>query len=87
MVQYSRGLNASISFSRSTISRRAGLCTRPAERPRVSMRDSSGERVNPSSRSMQRRAFCAFTSGMETSRGSSTALLTALRVIWLKATR
>ena len=34
MVQYSSGLKARISSSRSTISRTATDCTRPAERPR-----------------------------------------------------
>ncbi len=33
MLQYSCGLNARISRSRSTISRSATVCTRPAERP------------------------------------------------------
>ena len=33
MVQYSTGLNARISRSRSTISRSATVCTRPAEMP------------------------------------------------------
>ena len=46
-VQYSRALNASISCSRSTTSRRATDCTRPAERAPGSLRHSTGERVKP----------------------------------------
>ena len=34
MIQYSCALNFSISNSRSTIKRNAGLCTRPADKPR-----------------------------------------------------
>ncbi len=46
-VQYSRGLNFSISASRSQIRRSAGLCTRPADRPRRIFFHSSGERLKP----------------------------------------
>ena len=42
-VQYSTGTNALISRSRSTMSRRATVCTRPAERPRRTLSHSSGE--------------------------------------------
>ena len=42
-VQYSTGLNALISRSRSTIRRRATVCTRPAERPRRTLSQSRGE--------------------------------------------
>ena len=41
--QYSWGLKASISFSRSTISRTATLCTRPAERPLRTLRHKNGD--------------------------------------------
>ncbi len=41
--QYSSGRNASISRSRSTISRTATDCTRPAERPVATFRHRSGE--------------------------------------------
>ena len=41
--QYSSGLKASISFSRSTISRTATLCTRPAESPRRTLRHRKGD--------------------------------------------
>jgi len=47
MVQYSRGSKRSISSSRSTIRRSAGLCTRPADNPRLIFFHSSGERLNP----------------------------------------
>ncbi len=40
--QYSSGLKFSISFSRSTISRTATLCTRPADRPRRTLRHRNG---------------------------------------------
>ena len=46
-VQYSRARNASISASRSTTSRSATDCTRPAERAPGSLRHSTGERVKP----------------------------------------
>ena len=41
-VQYSRAVKAAISRSRSTTSRTATDCTRPAERPPRTFRDSSG---------------------------------------------
>ena len=46
-VQYSRGLNASISASRSQIRRSATDCTRPAERLPGNLRHSTGDSVNP----------------------------------------
>jgi hypothetical protein len=47
-VQYSRGLNAAISSSRSQIIRSAGLCTRPADAPdRPAFFQSSGDRLKP----------------------------------------
>ena len=45
--QYSCGRKRSISSSRSTTSRRATDCTRPAERAPGSLRHSTGERVKP----------------------------------------
>ena len=48
ILQYSRGTNSAISFSRSHTSLSAGLCTRPADRPRFIFFHSSGERVYPS---------------------------------------
>ena len=47
IVQYSCALNAVISASRSTISRSAGLCTRPADSPRRTFFQSNGERLKP----------------------------------------
>ena len=41
--QYSSGMNARISRSRSTTKRTATLCTRPALRPRATFFHSSGE--------------------------------------------
>ena len=46
-VQYSWARKASISTSRSTTSRKATDCTRPAEREPGSLRQSTGERVKP----------------------------------------
>ena len=46
-VQYSRGANASISASRSEMSRSATDCTRPAERQPGTLRHSTGESPNP----------------------------------------
>ena len=43
--QYSTGTNASISRSRSTMRRTATDCTRPAESPRRTLSQSSGERL------------------------------------------
>ncbi len=43
MVQYSSGMKASSSFSRSQIRRRATDCTRPADRPFFTFFHSSGE--------------------------------------------
>src|SRR3989338_5121808 len=50
-VQYSWVRKRSISSSRSTISRRATDCTRPAERLPGSLRHSTGERGKPTRRS------------------------------------
>jgi hypothetical protein len=61
MVQYSCALNASISSSRSTIMRKAGDCTRPAESPVCTLRQSTGERLKPTRWSSARRACCAST--------------------------
>ena len=46
-VQYSCASNARISFSRSQIRRRAGLCTRPALKPRRIFFHNNGERLKP----------------------------------------
>jgi hypothetical protein len=45
--QYSRATNFSISSSRSQTSRSATDCTRPADRAPGSLRQSTGESVNP----------------------------------------
>ena len=50
-----------ISRSRSTMSRTATLCTRPAERFGCTFRQSTGLSLNPTRRSSTRRACCAFT--------------------------
>ena len=47
ILQYSCGMNARISASRSQIMRSAGLCTRPAESPWRTFFHSSGERLKP----------------------------------------
>ena len=46
-VQYSCGTKMLISCSRSQIMRNAGLCTRPADKPRRTFFHSSGERLKP----------------------------------------
>jgi hypothetical protein len=46
-VQYSCRRKAAISSSRSQMSRSATLCTRPADRPGLILRHSSGERLKP----------------------------------------
>jgi len=46
-VQYSWRRKAVISSSRSQISRSATLCTRPADRPGLILRHSSGDRLKP----------------------------------------
>src|SRR5208283_738918 len=58
MVQYSFFSNALISRSRSTIKRRATVCTRPAESPRRTLSHSSGETWQPTSRSSTLRVCC-----------------------------
>ena len=87
MVQYSSFSNALISRSRSTISRRATVCTRPADKPRRTLSQSSGETWYPTSRSSTRRACCASTRFSSISRGCSKASCTARFVISLKLTR
>jgi hypothetical protein len=57
--QYSSGLNASISRSRSTMSRSATLCTRPADSPNASLLQTSADTSYPTMRSRTRRARCA----------------------------
>ena len=54
--QYSSGTNASISRSRSTMSRSATLWTRPADRPNASLLQTSAETSYPTIRSSTRRA-------------------------------
>ena len=46
-VQYSTGIKASISSSRSAIRRNAGLCTRPADKPYLIFFHNKGERLKP----------------------------------------
>ena len=80
-VQYSTGLKASISASRSTIRRSAGVCTRPADSPGRIFFHNSGERLKPTRWSSARRACWALTRSPETSRGCSRASCTARLVI------
>ncbi len=81
MVQYSRLWNFSISCSRSTMSRSAGLCTRPADNPGPIFFHNNGDNLKPTRWSSARRACCAFTNGMEIWRGLATASFTADSVI------
>ena len=59
MLQYSTGTNFEISSSRSTTSRTATDCTRPAESPRRTFFQRMGEIWYPTRRSSTRRACCA----------------------------
>ena len=74
-------LKFSISFSRSTISRTATLCTRPAERLGFSFFHNTGEILKPTILSNTRRACCAFTKPISMVRGVSIAFKMALFVI------
>ena len=47
MSQYDAATNAIRSRSRSTTRRMAGLCTRPADRPRFTFRHSTGDTSQP----------------------------------------
>ncbi|SSS48200.1 Uncharacterised protein [Acinetobacter baumannii] len=59
--QYSSGIKARISRSRSTTSFTATDCTRPADKPRAIFSHSNGETMKPTTRSKKRRACCALT--------------------------
>ena len=54
--QYSSGIKARISRSRSTTSFTATDCTRPADKPRAIFSHSNGEIIKPTTRSKKRRA-------------------------------
>src|SRR6185437_11429039 len=86
-VQYSTGLNARISCSRSTMSRSATVCTRPADSPFFTVFQRRGLALYPTSRSSTRRACCAstFFSSMEVA--WRMAFCTASRVISWNITR
>ena len=71
--QYSSGRKARISRSRSTIRRTATLCTRPADKPRATFDQSSGDNSKPTTRSKNRRACWAWTLSMSISPGSTKA--------------
>ena len=47
IVQYSWLTNFSICSSRSTIKRKAGLCTRPADKPCLILRHNNGDKLKP----------------------------------------
>ena len=87
IVQYSCATNARIASSRSTISRNATVCTRPADSPRRTLFHSRGEILYPTSRSSTRRACCASTRLVSRPLGCSKAARMALGVISLKVTR
>ena len=81
MVHDSTGMKASISRSRSTTMRSDTDCTRPAEVPRWTRRQSRGLIWYPTNRSRMRRACWALTSCMSISRGFRKASSTASLVI------
>ena len=85
--QYSFGTNAAIARSRSTRMRSATDCTRPADRPRRTLSQSSGLILYPTKRSRIRRACWASTLLASMSRGCSKASRIAFLVISLNRTR
>ncbi len=60
--QYAAEMWAMRSCSRSTTKRMEGLCTRPADKPRLTLRHKIGETEYPYKRSRMRRASAASTS-------------------------
>mmetsp|Transcript_2612 Transcript_2612/g.9470 ORF Transcript_2612/g.9470 Transcript_2612/m.9470 type:complete len:306 (-) Transcript_2612:296-1213(-) len=87
IVQYSCAQNSSISRSRSHTMRSATDCTLPAEAPRATLRQSSGESLNPTRKSSARRAKYASISSSESSRGRPRASCTASGVTSVKVMR
>ena len=85
--QYSSGVNARISRSRSTTSRTATDCTRPADSPRATFDHSNGDSSKPTTRSRKRRACWALTRFSSILPGFANASSTAFLVIWLNTTR
>ena len=79
--------NCWISRSRSTIRRTATDCTRPADKAGFTLRQSTGESLNPTIRSNTRRACWAFTRLMSMLRGFSMACRMAFLVISWKTMR
>ena len=71
--QYSSGINARISRSRSTIRRTATDCTRPADKPRATLAHSRGDTIKPTTRSRKRRVCWALTRFIFSSDGCSKA--------------
>ena len=86
-VQYSCASNFSISSSRSTNKRSAGLCTRPAESPCCTLRHNSGDKLKPTRWSKARRACWASTKSPDSWRGFAIASETARCVISWNTTR
>ena len=87
MLQYSWATNFPIASSRSTISRSATVCTRPAERPVLIAFHSSGLTLKPTSRSRIRRAIWASTFFASMVVGRSIAAAIASLVISWNRTR
>ena len=81
MLQYSCGLKARTSFSRSQISFTVIDWTRPAERPLLTFFHKSGESLYPTSRSRILRVCCASTLFMSIFLGCFMAFVTASFVI------
>ena len=85
--QYSSGINARISRSRSTTSFTATDCTRPADKPRAIFSHSSGDTIKPTTRSKKRRACWALTLSISSRPGFLNASWMAFLVISLNTTR
>ena len=84
--QYSLGLKALISSSRSTTNRSATDWTRPADWAPATLLRINGLSLKPTKRSRMRRACCASTSWWSIWRGSLNASMTASLVISWKTT-
>ena len=85
--QNSSGVKARISRSRSTMSRTATDCTRPADNPRATFDHNKGDSSKPTTRSRKRRACWAFTRASSMPPGLRNASWIASCVISLNTTR
>ena len=85
--QYSCGIKAWISRSRSTNNLTATDWTRPADKPRATFFHNNGDSINPTTRSIKRRACWALTRLISKNPGFLKAFWIAVLVISLNTTR